>query len=281
MSRFGPALTAVSTTNLEVNYIGVEFFFNRLQSDGEEWQRHRRLVAPAVNERIMNAIWNEATQQTEDMLSVLLKTRNETNLLESGFRTITVNVVSKIAYGTRASWQDSIGAKEAPIGYSMSFVDAVILTADYFLAASLIPICVLRSPVMPPTIRRLGAAVADLPRHIRKSIDARQSSTEASADLVSAFTKFMQEEREKNSQSTKSLYLREDEVIGNLFNFTVAGFDTTASSITYGFFMLATEPAIQDWLFEDIERINRTAGDKVYEDVYPEMTRCLALMVSD
>lgn len=69
----------------------------------DEWQRHRRIVAPKLNERIMKAVWDESLAQTEDMLAQVSKStklgefgRSDTTL--SDMKTITINVIGSVGY---------------------------------------------------------------------------------------------------------------------------------------------------------------------------------------
>ena len=83
---------------------------------------------------------------------------------------------------------------------------------------------------------------------------------------------------EKKTQS-----LSDEEMMGNLFVFTGAGFDTTANTISYALITLARYPQWQEWLFEEIDDIlpREAAADEEldYATVFPKATRVLALML--
>lgn len=66
-------------------------------------------------------------------------------------------------------------------------------------------------------------------------------------------------ELENNEDFTKAgvkvtRQLTKDEVVGQCFVFLIAGFDTTALSLSYSSFLLATHPKVQKKLQEEIDR---------------------------
>jgi cytochrome P450 len=76
--------------------------------------------------------------------------------------------------------------------------------------------------------------------------------------------------------SKSSTFLSEEEIAGNLFAFTVAGFDTTANTLVYALLALAIWPEWQEWVFEEM---GERDSDVSYEELFPRLVRCRALMV--
>lgn len=56
--------------------------------------------------------------------------------------------------------------------------------------------------------------------------------------------------------------------------------DTTANTISFAIAMLAGHPKVQDWLSEEINAVMGDEEHPNYEETYPKLVRCLALMVS-
>jgi cytochrome P450 len=76
------------------------------------------------------------------------------------------------------------------------------------------------------------------------------------------------------------LGLTEDEIMGNLFVFTAAGFDTTANTMGYAMTELAVNDRWQDWLIEEIDDVLKDMPEELdYAEVFPKLNRCLAIMV--
>ncbi|KAJ5977571.1 hypothetical protein N7501_000913 [Penicillium viridicatum] len=74
--------------------------------------------------------------------------------------------------------------------------------------------------------------------------------------------------------------LSEEELNGNLFLFTAAGFETTANIISYAIMLLVRYPRWQEWLFEEVNNLMPTdvREDLVYTSVLPRATRIMAVM---
>ena len=76
------------------------------------------------------------------------------------------------------------------------------------------------------------------------------------------------------------LHISEDEITGNLYQSTIAGFDTTANTMANAITILAIYPEYQVWIIEEIDHVSKLNGDLDYERTFPAMKRCIALMVS-
>ncbi|KAJ4411239.1 hypothetical protein N0V91_001615, partial [Didymella pomorum] len=91
-----------------------------------------------------------------------------------------------------------------------------------------------------------------------------------------------------NSTSAIKSYLTEDEIAGNLFIFTAAGFETTSNTLSYAVTLLAAYPKWQSWIQEEIDLVLGTSGLdqgeqrplQDYATVSPKLMRCKALMRS-
>jgi cytochrome P450 len=84
-------------------------------------------------------------------------------------------------------------------------------------------------------------------------------------------------------QHSEKQSLSDDEIAGNLYQFTLAGFDTTANTLAYAVTMLAAHPKWQDWIIEEITEVQDSLGgsNAGYAEIFPRLKRCLALMVRD
>ena len=85
-----------------------------------------------------------------------------------------------------------------------------------------------------------------------------------------------------DSAKDHSNSLTEEQISGNLFLFTVAGYKTTATALAYGITLLAAEPKWQDWLYEEISQLRQQqtnlTDDSDYNTTFPQLTRTLACM---
>lgn len=76
------------------------------------------------------------------------------------------------------------------------------------------------------------------------------------------------------------LSLTEDEISGNLFVFSAAGFDTTANTMGYAVTLLTAYPEWQDWIREELQSLEPDNSKWEYKEVFPKCQRVLAVMVS-
>ncbi len=70
-----------------------------LQSDDDSWARQRRIVAPNLNERISQVVWDEAAAQARKMVELMLMKPDGSRDTISGLRTLAMNVLGHVAYG--------------------------------------------------------------------------------------------------------------------------------------------------------------------------------------
>lgn len=77
--------------------------------------------------------------------------------------------------------------------------------------------------------------------------------------------------------------LSDEEVIGNLFIYSFAGHDTTANTLAYAITELSVNSKHQEWIGEELDGVfkgRESVEDWEYEQAFPKLRRCLALMAS-
>ncbi|ESZ97706.1 cytochrome P450 [Sclerotinia borealis F-4128] len=250
-------------------------------SENENWQRHRRIVAPALNERVMNAVWNESLTQTQDMLSALsnpstIHGSRSTNATFEGLRTITINVIGFICFGTHRSWGEAASA-ETHAGFQTTFMSSVLTIVDNLFATVFIPAKCLTLPFMPNAVKKIGIAKNEFPRHLNQSIAEERRLPRSRSSLITSLVKIADQDTKSRSSKT-STYLTEEEITGNLFAMTIGGFDTTANTLAYSIMCLTLHPEWQDWIFSEIDKVQELHPDAEYSTTFPLLTRSLAIM---
>jgi hypothetical protein len=204
-----------------------------------------------------------------------------------GLRVIAVNVLGQVAYGQPKPF----GRMELPRDpdSNMSYIDAISLCTEQLVVAALVPARLLRLPVLPKPLQTVGAALQNLPDLTKKMLDQERRRTVAGVgapvNIMSMLVRLS--DQEKGKRHCKLLgranqYLTEEEIAGNLFIFTAAGFDTTANTMAYAITLLAAYPKWQLWVQDELDFVLSTQkGSEVpeYSTTFPKLTRCLALMV--
>jgi cytochrome P450 len=261
---------------------------NLIASEGEDWQRQRRLIAPMLNEKIMDTVWQESRAQAGDMLSSFLKEGGTTRGTVEGLRRIAFNVLQCIGYGMPHGWGED--DREVPAGHKMAYMEALHeLIEGFILIAVVRSVRVLTLPIWPSVIKRKGYALREFLIYTQDLLEKeREAGLESDRprnsmlSLLAAISESSAKEKVTGVPSAEKQILSDDEVRGNLYQFTLAGFDTTANTLAYAVTTLAVEPKWQDWIIEEIDQVQKSlAGTEAgYPDIVPRLERCLALMVS-
>ena len=238
----------------------------------------------------MNSVWDESSAQARDMLEAVFKRpanskaspggeRGSDDMVE-GVRTIALNVFGFIVYGDRQSFARASTKAEAPPGYQLTFMESILSILNNHFISIFVPAHILTLSWMPRSIQKMGIATAEFPKHTKDFIAKERNSPSAQNTLLSVMVKTADNERHQSAKPGRlASYLSEDEISGNLFNFTLAGFDTTSNTMAYALIILAIQPKWQDWITQEIDQVARLHPDASYETTFPLLTRCLALMV--
>jgi cytochrome P450 len=266
------------------------------QLNGDEWRRHRKIVAPVLNERIMREVWQESSVQAREMLDVLAGSststehhasrprprEGETNGAIEGLRTIAINVIGSIGYGNRNSWAQASSQVDVPQGYKLSFMDTMMTIINNHIIAVFTPAKILSLAFMPQALRRLGSARTEFPKYVREFLmEERKSLDSTKRTLMGVLAQATDDQQCQNAglSSPSALSLSEEEIIGNMFSFTIAGFDTTATTMAYALTTLALHPDWQDWIIQEIDQVHQRDPAADYEKSFPLLIRCVAFMV--
>lgn len=275
-----------------------------IQARGESWSRQRRIIAQALNDRISPSVWQESAEQASALAGQLVVssatwTTGKPAQTLDGLRIVAINVLAHIAYGHHKHF--SLPSPSRKRSWDMSYVDAIAICTEYLMLAALLPARLCRMPVMPHILQTLGVALTQLPQLTRDMLhQERNSAKKYGSDkrpetIMSALVRLSDEEKSQNYSvdttfekhlSTdmpriNKLYLTEDEIAGNLFIFTAAGFDTTANTMGYAVTLLTAYPEWQAWIQAEIDTVMNTTSRTMtdYETCFPRLVRCMAVMV--
>ncbi|KAK2005469.1 cytochrome P450 [Colletotrichum eremochloae] len=285
-------------------------------SNGDSWSRQRRIVATALNERISPSVWKETAAQATSLADFLLCSSSPSGWTADtipGLRAVAVNVLSHIAYGIRKPF--SLITLPRDPKADMTYVDGISLCASLLAVAALAPRWLLRLPVMPKLLQTIAVARERLPGLTRDILDQERrraaEETASGADgragprpTMSLLVRLSDQEKKQqqaasdaavfsekkadpgSSAMINKTYLTEDEISGNLFIFTIAGFDTTANTLAFAVTLLAAYPEWQAWIQAEIDAVlgpapaGAESDDELpdYAAAYPNLVRCLAVM---
>ncbi len=242
-------------------------------------QRQRRILAPIFNEQISESVWKESCRQARAMLDYLEKHPGGKTL--DGLHNVAINVLGHAGYGQSQDWFPEPYKLTGNIqNGELSYFNAIGLITLMLIEAAFLPPKFLKLPIMSPAHRLLGKAMEDLPRIAKDLLDSeRKSAKQGSAPRVNLLSMLVRLSDQGKRGDNSGLFLTEDEIRGNLFTFSAAGFDTTANTMGYAVTLLAAYPEWQDWIREELESFDQDGSRWEYEAIFPKCRRVLALMV--
>lgn len=239
----------------------------------------------------MSEVWRESAEQATSFADILLASSSsaahEAGQTMTGLRTIAMNVLARIAYGHRKPFIPHAPVRDATS--SMSYVDAIALCTELLVAAALFPAGLLKLPFMPNPLQCLGVALQSLPELTKNMLESERHKGKGSLEdrsdtIMSTLVRLSDQEKEQadglsvRGSSVSKSYLTEDEIAGNLFIFTAAGFDTTANTMSYACALLAAYPRWQTWIQYELDTV-LSLTEPNYATTFPELIRCMAVMV--
>jgi cytochrome P450 len=245
-------------------------------------------VAPNLNEQISELVWKETMEQSEQMVEFMISQPGGASRQSvTGVRSIAINVLGQVAYGQSMEFRPVELPKDPKAKFS--YVDAISLCVENIIFASLIPTYVLKAFFMPTVLRTVGSAREQLPDLAKDMLQAERkriaSGSSIRENIMSMLVRLSDKGRaEKDPSAAGGQYLTEEEIAGNMFLFTAAGFDTTANSLAYAITVLAAYPEYQVWVQEELDFVLNSldqTDNLDYAAVFPRLTRCLAVMVAN
>ncbi|KAJ5662735.1 hypothetical protein N7462_011661 [Penicillium macrosclerotiorum] len=251
---------------------------NVSSTNGTDWQRHRKITAAAFNEDMMERVWHESTNRAGSFDRV--GERNFTlGSLRSELEIIAMQVLAVVGFGQDRS------LTSIPSGHKESLLECLNAVLKHLILT--LVFSGLKAPnfLLPRILRRLKVSVAELRLYMEESVlyQMRQSSStdskSQSPSLLEAMVKANEVEKQESLKKTaRASYLTDSELYGNLFVFNIAGFETTASSMTFALPFLAAYRDVQDWIIEEVDRHYTASSDRSYATAYPKLVRCLACL---
>ncbi len=249
-----------------------------IAANGEEWQRQRRVIAPNLNERISKSVWVESCSQATKMADYIVKNPGRKTI--DGLRNIAINVLGCSSYGQSEDWTPDQPIDTTDVKQDLTYFNGISLITMMLLQAAFIPPKLMKLWFMPSAVQLLGRGMEILPKLTNNLLDNERKASKEGLTPRNNLLSQMIQLSDASKASKSSLFLTEEEIHGNLFLFSAAGFDTTANTMAYAVTLLAAYPEWQDWMRKDLHGLGDDTSSWVYEEVFPKCQRVLAVMVS-
>ncbi|KAF9048946.1 cytochrome P450 [Panaeolus papilionaceus] len=249
-------------------YKGLSFYGeNIVASEGDQWKKYRKISAPAFSERNNRLVWDETTSVMHGLFDEVWKDSKSITVdhcLDISL-SIALFTIGSAGFGRKISWkEDDI----IPSGHNMSFKAAVQIISEDFLLPLIVPKWALG---ITKRTKAAGQALVEMRKYMTEMIHQRRHSEKVERnDLFSILL-------EENSQHLDDAALTDDELIGNVFLFLLAGHETTAHTLAYAFCLLALYPDEQEKLYQHIKSVLPDGRTPKYEDMNT-LTSSLAVL---
>ncbi|KAF7983462.1 hypothetical protein HWV62_21746 [Athelia sp. TMB] len=235
---------------------------NIVASEGQQWKKYRKIAAPAFSDRNNKLVWDETMLIMEDLFENEWGQRDKISLDHCVGITVQIalSVISVAGFGRRIKWRDD---QVIPPGHQMTYQKSLhIVSSDVFLKL-IVPEWAMGLTKRTRNARiafdELKVSVAQVNRrmkltrkqkymleqiHARQAIEKREERYDLFSSLLDA-----------NDDSSNVDVLTQDELLGNMFIFQLAGHETTAHTLAFTFGLLALHQDEQEKLFQHIQHL--------------------------
>jgi cytochrome P450 len=264
-----------------------QFGPNVMTTNGPIWARHRRIVSSVIDERISKTVFEESIQQSLGLLDELFADSSpdfstaETLDLFNMLKKLTIHVLMVSGMGKEVPWQDGKHDTPEP-GYTMSSIESLNTVVANLVGLGIFPTAILlKWPRWLPWYRimtKVGHAKDEVAKRTRSMLKERYEQQDqmarSDANIISKLV-------HASESIASGQSLSEDEMVSNLFIFTAAGFETTATTLAYAMVLLARYPLWQTWIFEEVDALLSESKSAVseYADIFPRANRTMAFML--
>ncbi|MBE3041152.1 cytochrome P450, partial [Candidatus Bathyarchaeota archaeon] len=167
-------------------------------------------------------------------------------------------------------------------GHTLTYRDALSLILGNLFTAVFTATINLPSWMLPGRFRNVQDAVDNFRQYMVEMVDDERAAIAAGGPERDNLMSILVRASEASKMEGKGTrHLTDSEIFGNLFSYNLAGHETTSNTLAYAMILLAANPQWQEWAAEEVEDV--TGGisieDVRYETAYPQLKRCLAIMV--
>lgn len=200
--------------------------------------------------------------------------------MDKDFMTLALHVLCRAGFGQ--SYTFGGGVSKPSKGHTMSYRDALKAILDNLVIVFTIAPIPLPAWMQTDRVSMVKTAFAEFKQYMTEMVEAERTSTRNSDNdnLMSALFRASEAEAESGHGRNG---LTDEEIFGNLFIYNLAGHDTTAMTAVYAIALLSSDARWQSWVGEEIAFVMGTdegVSSGEYEKMFPQLTRCLAVMVS-
>jgi cytochrome P450 len=148
---------------------------------------------------------------------------------------------------------DGVGA-----GHTLSLMDSLGFLLKHIILTMVFANLKAPAWMLPPVLRKLGVAAKEFKLYMEEAVLRHMQSAKTNAtrsktrmSLLEAMINANESEKQQLDKPTsRPSYLTDSELYGNIFVFNMAGYETTAATMTFALSFLAAHPQVQAWVTE-------------------------------
>jgi cytochrome P450 len=234
-------------------------------AEGEEWRRQRRLAVTALNSNHLNRYFHVVRTSTERLHRRLKEVAREGRAFDIGreLTSYTVDITSALAFG------HDLNTLERGDNELQKHIQRVFQISGRRL---IIPMRYWRW-VRLPADRAADRSFEEIRRAVQEFIEQARERMAARPELREAPENFL--EGMLAAQETDGTFT-DEEIIGNTFTLLLAGEDTTAHTMAWTIWLLASRPDVQARSAEEADEVLGGiggAGGELFPDEFETVAR--------
>jgi cytochrome P450 len=263
-------------------YKGLNIFGENVDTvNGAKWQRQRKITAPPFNERNSSLVWRETRSQAQAMLKKWMAYGSDgVPRMDRDTMTLALHVLCGAGFGKFYTF-DGQGISSPGKGHDISYKEALETILNNIILAIAFGSMNFTGKYLPPRLKKIQNSMSEFRKYLTEMVEEERRLTTRTTEkdnLMSALVRASDNEA-RNEKGDNGL--TNDELLGNMFIYNLAGHHTTAWTLTYAFALMATNPTWQSWIREEINHvIGNDEESSKYEEAFPQLKRCLAVQVS-
>ena len=213
-------------------------------AEGEEWRRQRRLAVTALNSNHLNRYFHVVRTSTERLHRRLREAARGTATVDIGgeLTSYTVDITSALAFG------HDLNTLERRDNELQGHIQRVIQTSGRRLG---IPVPYWRW-IRLPSDRATDRSLEAIRRAVEQFIEQARARMVARPQLRETPENFL--EGMLAAQETDGTF-SDNEIVGNTFTLLLAGEDTTAHTMAWTMWLLASRPEIQELCAQEADEV--------------------------
>ncbi|UJR16591.1 hypothetical protein I4U23_003491 [Adineta vaga] len=234
---------------------------NLFASSGHQWRRQRRVINPTFSSmklKLMTPLMNQCLQSLMNKLKQLENEKEEFNICTL-YKRLTMDIICRCAFGLDTNLQEDVNNEYIQKG-ELLFADntekhwKVRISKLFPWLTPLLKYIALTEIILQILAHKFVKSVKENPRfwfltHVTDIIKTRIDlhETNPRVDLLQLMINSTTKESINDNVDEEHLahHIRQSELISNVFLFLAAGYETTATALSYCTYVLATKPEFQ------------------------------------